>query len=316
MSDGGKILLDLWTGGPQRRHHESMLRQQQLMQNAERLKALKAENKFQQGRAEAARMGGLNGVLDYLDKTRPAEALALRAKQNQLNNSYLAGALTKEQIETAKLNREGAKLNLSAKQQELLEKRQQMVGKAYMVINQLPASQRDAMYQKMLPAIKKIHPEAPAKYNTGEAQVAMAQAVPATTLYAASKAKRQAQSDLGKVQADYEYYRERGDSPDAPHMKALRSKQEKAIADSITAQANTAYKQAELMQVEEKRADRLQSTLRPYAKLHYESQQSYDAIMAVGKASLGDPANGVAPNAAAQDALVNGFQRMLSPHGS
>lgn len=119
-----------------------------------------AQSDMRKGYQDAAASGGLDGALDYLERTDPEKALSLRAKQQDLSNSYLQAAMLKTQDQRM--------------QQDIAQQNAEFVAKANDVILRQPSERQQEVYQQMLPLLKQHDPAAPDAFDPQRAQLSVA----------------------------------------------------------------------------------------------------------------------------------------------
>lgn len=177
--------------------HKMMMLQ---MQEAQiKLGAMKEEEAWQAGRANAAKEGGLNGVIDYMEKTRPEEGLKLKAMSQAYQNSILDGEYRKTLTEGAAKDNNTKALTAA--------------GNMYGQLNEIYAKDPELAqqaYEKNIDLIKQLDPNAPAKFDTGRASMAVGLAVPQSERFKAQQEAQQAKSTEGKHAQDLMLFKLQG----------------------------------------------------------------------------------------------------------
>lgn len=142
------------------------------------------------GMQQAAAEGGFEGVMDYLSKADPAQALQFGQEKVKLDNAILGNEVLQA---TSKTQKEAA----------MLESYSVLSRMGQAVLNADP-KERDAMYQQIYPIISKVNPEAPKNVNDAIPMfmLAAAQGAPQNQLYKYGKAVAADNSALGKINTD------------------------------------------------------------------------------------------------------------------
>lgn len=196
------------------------------------------------GMVQASRTGGYAGVIDYLQTSDPDRALQFSTAKNTLDQGMLQTDVMKVLApnEQAKALAEGYGI----------------LGKMGAAIMKAPVGDREAMYQNMMPVIKKINPDAPDNVAaaTPMFMLGIAQATPANILFDSTKTALQAQSTIGKLESDRQKYVSLGYASDSPQVKnintAIQEENDKSqqahlrlaeTQSSIAANATTKQKQ-------------------------------------------------------------------------
>lgn len=179
---------------------------------------------IENGMAEAFQQGGYSGVIDFLQNNDPEKAIEFTNKKIQLDDNLMKSDVMR---------------SLAPLQQA------QAMTEAYGAMGQMGATllkaapeDRNAMYQQMLPILKKINPEAPDSLNDDAVamfQLGVAQSMPANIFYANQKQLTSSQSAVGKLDADIRSRVQNGETPD--NSPGLRVLMQELDAHSTKAQA-------------------------------------------------------------------------------
>lgn len=177
--------------------HQAMMLQ---MQEAKmKLKAMQDEEAWQAGRADAAKEGGLNGVINYMEKSRPEEGLKLKAAAQDYKNSLLDSDYKKTMTEGA--------------HNENFIKTMTAAGNMYGQLNEVytkdPKLAEEA-YNKNFDLIKQLDPNAPPKFDPNRAMMAVGLAVPQAARFQAMQDAMQAKSTEGKHVQDLLMFKSTG----------------------------------------------------------------------------------------------------------
>lgn len=265
--------------------HRSNMQQQQMQ-----VQAMKREVDFLRGGDQAVKEGGVPQYLDYLDKTRPGEAVELRKAQSELNRSMLTGA---------------------REDQQLYKENQEMLGNVYSQFMGVSPDNRQKAYSEALPQIRKLDPEAPDQYDSGRAMMAYGQSLPTSQRYIADQTANKAQTQIGKAYQDKQLLINQGIDPDADVIKGLdaeidkgATERAKALADATKAEMKAVKDRAGLSKIF---ADRYDKATKDYKAL----LDNYTKAQGLYKEAKGSKDN--PPNAAAQATLATLMARAASP---
>ncbi len=186
------------------------------------------EMSLQNGMANAAQLGGYNGVISYLEQQDPERAIdftkrKLALDESIMNNEVLR-ATSKKDIASAMAESYG------------------IIGKMGASIFMAPPDQQEAMYSKLLPILRTVDPNAPDNLAEGtpNLMLGMAQSMPANAFWANKTTAQQAQSAAGKLQSDIDNRVARGETPENSEglrnllgqMSSLTNKAQKAQWDA------------------------------------------------------------------------------------
>lgn len=263
-------------------------------------------SKFQQSEAiragmiEAAKDGGYAGVIDYLRTADPAQALSFEKQKDELDRS-----LMQTDVMRAAMPSTLGKIQLEA---------YGALGNMGAAILKADPSDRENMYQQILPMVKSINPNAPSSLNekaVGMFMLAAAQATPANQLFKSQQQMLTAQSQLGKLDMDIRSRMAAGVAPDDPTMKALMAKRDQALnnsqqseLDNTLAQLNMIKTRGQIDQQRVSATEKVNQNLQNSSKdfLNFVSvMQSTDASR---NTLMKDPLN-----SQAQQALARGFAK-------
>ena len=192
-------------------------------------------NFLRAGMAAASQDGGYEGVIDFLKVNDPEKALEFTQSKLALDKSIMSNevmkATSKRDIANAMVESYG------------------VIGKMGAAILQAPASDLNSMYQQMLPILKTVNPEAPTNLNSDAVSMFMlsaAQAMPVNQLFGANKQIQNAQSQIGKLNADIENALNSGKTPDDPDIQVLMGERQKYM--NKQAEAGIKLTNAEIQQ--------------------------------------------------------------------
>lgn len=170
---------------------------------------------IQEGMRMNAVKGGYEGVIDYLEGVDPERALVFNKAKTKLDQDLLKTDVMKAQ-HPAQIA--GAMLEGYA-----------VLGKVGSAILQADPSERDNMYQMMLPVIKTVNPNASESLNgdaTNMFALAIAQATPENQLFKSQKAAVTSESALGKIDTDLKSRYAAGYDANDPTIQALQAQRE------------------------------------------------------------------------------------------
>lgn len=177
--------------------HQAMMLQ---MQEARiKLNAMKQEEAWQAGRADAAKNGGLNGVIDYMEKTRPEEGLKLKVAAQEYQNSILDSDYKKAMTEGV--------------HDENVIKTMTAAGNMYGQLNEVYAKDPELAkqaYQKNFDLIKQLDPKAPPEFDPNRAMMAVGLAVPQAARFQALQDSLKAKSTEGQHVQDLMMFKATG----------------------------------------------------------------------------------------------------------
>ncbi len=103
--------------------------------------------KQQEGIMQAADAGGYAGVIEHLKATDPVKAIEFHSKKLELDAGIMKNEVYRGEA--------------ASKKREALFQGYQFMGKMGMAIMNAPPGEQNALYQRMLPMIKKVNPDAP-----------------------------------------------------------------------------------------------------------------------------------------------------------
>jgi hypothetical protein len=178
---------------------------------------------IQSGMSLAARDGGFNGVIDYLQGAAPDLALEMQK--------------SKSELDTAMMENETYKLAHSNDKNQVLIEGYKLLGGIGATLLKTPSDQREDTYQALLPVAKQIDPSLPNTLNeeaVSKMALGMSLSTPAAILYDANKNATIAQSASGKLQADIEARVKKGETVEnSPSLKNLLNQADAANYQAI-----------------------------------------------------------------------------------
>ena len=202
---------------------ELVMKQQQMgimMQKAQyELRAMQQEEAWQNGRAVAAKQGGMEGVINYTENTRPEEGLKLRKAQQDYQNSIEEGNY--RQSMTTGQDQENTIKGLTAAGN--------MYGQLAEMYNKDPKLAQ-AAYEKNMDMVKAMDPKAPLQFDPDRAAMAMGLAVPQSVKFKAEQDGKQLQTETAQNIHDLQQFNAQGNTMGAEAMLAkIKDNQEKQI---------------------------------------------------------------------------------------
>lgn len=268
------------------------------------------EQQIQEGMQQAGQSGGFEGVLSYLQSADPTKALAFQDAKGKLDNQMLQ-------------NTHLSMLNDQQKSNALFQGYAE-IGKIGATILQAPPAERNAMYQRMLPAINAVVPNAPSSLNE-DAQnmltLGMGQALPSSMYGAKQRQSMVANTDLAKLNQDIANGNSQGKTAqnDAGQAALLAQRDQynnKALlANNAVTELDTRNSLAQAQAAKTKQ-DQMNATQNEVSKFQsqYDKQSSqftdFNKNFKVFQGALGEAQNG---NAAAQTALGTAAALMIGP---
>jgi len=161
------------------------------------------------GMQEASQAGGYSGVIDFLKGADPTRAIAFHADKLKLD----------AQMMTTDVMRATAPSKMLEAQVEGYG----VLGKFGQAILSAPEEQQQAMYDHVLPMVRQVNPDAPknVKDATGMFMLASSQAMPSNQLFGSTLGGTKAQSNVAKLDADYQAGVKAGLSSNDPRQLAL-----------------------------------------------------------------------------------------------
>lgn len=299
MADfGGGFLSGFMQAQANKRARAELAMKQQAMaiqmQKAQfELRAMQKEESWQNGRAAAAKEGGMEGVIDYTWHTRPEEGLKLKAAAQDYQNSvlksdYIQATTTGQNIdnETKGLKASG---DMYGHLQDMYQKNPDMA---------------QAAYTKNFDLIKQMDPNAPAKFDPDRAAMAVGLAVPQSERFKAQQQAAGLQSQTGKNFHDLQIMQASGNTMGAnailDTMKGDQAKQE--LTNRRVVKLNMQIGNITQDQERELRKEYTSNT-KDYAVMG-ETMQKMEGLV---------QSDDIMTNPAKQMALVNQYARMNSP---
>lgn len=274
--------------------HQINMQKQQIM-----LQQMKQEVQFQKGRDMAVQQGGVEGLKDYLMKTRPKEGLALQKQQESLNQSIMKTMQAKQAV--------------SSNEMSLFSQKQKILGGVYAQVMNADQKVRQQVYQDALPQIRKLDPDAPDQFDPGRAMMAIGQAIPANQLYSNQKKGLELKTDMGKAEADKQAFLQAGYSKDHPTIKALNEKINEYQQKRSELQVKNAQIQAEHLQKKEDREMKMHSNFMSASKNYREFLDVKTKADGLLSEAYGNPKKGIRPNPVSQTILATLAARMSNP---
>lgn len=179
------------------------------------------------GMQQAAKIGGYEGVVQFLQTADPDRAIKIQSAKTSLDSQMLG-------------NQHLAMLNDTQKQAALVSG-YGIIGKMGATLLTAPPEERNNMYQRMLPMIQAVVPDAPKELNDDASNMLMlaqAQANPQSILLSTQRQANMANSDVAKLNQDISNAQARGETPDtSPALAALLAKQSQITSDALVKQA-------------------------------------------------------------------------------
>lgn len=254
------------------------------------------EKALQAGMVDAAKDGGYNGVIAYLEKADPERALKFTDAKLSLDDHILTNDV--------------AKATADYKKKELLMDSYGLLGKMGASILAAPEADRDTMYQSLLPIAQKINPQMPSDLQSAVPifMLSIAQSTPANQLFGAQKDVLSSQSYIGGVDVDIKDRLAKGVSIDDPGLQALMAERDRALTRNAAAQAQ--YTRAQLgvtkdqMQATETVSKNLQTASKDFTNF----SDSYTSIQAALSTLAQNPDSPVA-QAALGRSFVMGYNK-------
>lgn len=248
---------------------------------------------LQQGMSEAAQNGGYDAVIDFLQVADPTMALEFNKSKLQLDQSMMQTDVMRATSQTDKL--------------KAMAEGYGVLGKMGYALLNAPESDRDNMYQQMLPMVKAVNPNAPDNLDANAVNMFMlsvAQSTPEALLYNTQKNVYKMQTDLGQAMQDYDA---------AKRMYGEDSEQAKMLAGGINSISDKAIeaKKAHLDQVAQNTAINerwLMNETQDLSKEYKTTQDYYNTAQSSYK-DLGDPKKA----GAAAHNLIYSFGKMITP---
>lgn len=271
--------------------HQMMMLQ---MQEAKiKLGAMQQEEAWQAGRANAAKEGGLNGVIGYMESTRPEEGLKLKKASQDYQNSILEGEYRKKLTEGED----------SQNRVKALTAAGNMYGQLNEIYGKDPELAQQA-YEKNYDLIKQLDPGAPAKFDTGRAQMAVGLAVPQSQRYEAQQKALEAKSTEGKHVDDLIRYKEQGNQLG---VEAITQAMEADKAKQLNAEREAQQLNLQILKDKQSRASSLREEYLKSVKEQAEMATNVAKMEAL--ASSDD----ILTNPQKQISLINQYAKQNSP---
>lgn len=165
---------------------------------------------MQAGMAQAGKTGGYSGVIDYLKTMDPEKAMAFESAKTGLDNQILKNNILQATIPSM--------------QAKAMTESYTALGRMGFAVNNAPDADKDGMYQRMLPMIKTVVPDAPDSYNQDAKHIfllATAQATPANILYKNTQDKVTSESAMGKLSTDIRSRLQAGVDASSPELQTM-----------------------------------------------------------------------------------------------
>ena len=191
------------------------------------------------GMQDAAKKGGLAGVIDYLTVTDPEKAMSFYKQKTELDASIM-----KNEVMSSMVPAEKAKA---------LAEGYGVLGKMGTALLNANPGDRNNMYQTMLPMIKQINPSAPNVLNdaaTGMFMLAQAQSTPENILYSSQKNNALYESKLGQLSSAIEQANKGGNFKLANDLQrqydGVLAESQKSISQATSARLQAGRKEASM----------------------------------------------------------------------
>lgn len=185
------------------------------------------QQQIQMGMQQAAKTGGFGGVLEYLQTADPTQALKMQQSKASLDTQILQ-------------NQRLSMMNDQQKQAALVQG-YGILGKMAVTLMRAPPEDRENMYQRILPIVQTVVPNAPTTLNNDASNILLlgaGQATPESILFNAQKQAMFAQSADGKLNMDIQQALNRGETPaSSPGLAALIAKRDSVVNDAMVKQA-------------------------------------------------------------------------------
>lgn len=299
MADfGGSFVSGFMQAQANKRARADQMMQQQTwqlqMQKAQiELRAMQKEEAWQNGRAAAAKEGGMEGVIDYTSHTRPEEGLRLKAASQEYQNSILNGEYRKSAIQGQDIENTNKSLKAAG----------DMYGQLNEMNKRDPKLAQEA-YERNIDLIKQMDPNAPPKFDSDRAALAMGLAVPQAERFRAQKELEKLQSSVGKDVHDLQIFERDGNVMGAQAVK------QKMQEDQTKAEIEKRRKIKLDLQI-----GNIGQTQEQQLRKEYTSHTKDYAVMGETMQKMEGlvQSDDILTNPAKQMALVNQYARMNSP---
>lgn len=254
------------------------------------------ERTLQAGMIDAAKDGGYNGVIAYLEKADPERALKFTDAKLSLDDHILTNDV--------------AKATADFKKKELLIESYGLLGKMGASLLSAPEEDRETMYQSLLPIAQKINPQMPTDLQSATPifMLAMAQAAPANQLFGTQKQALSSQSALGKLDVDIKDRLAKGVSPDDPGLQALVAERNNVQIKNATDQAQYTKAQLAVTKDQFQATETVSTNLQAASKDFMNFADSYSSIQAALSTLAQNPDSPVA-QAALGRSFVMGYNK-------
>ncbi len=299
MSDfGGGFVSGFMQAQANKRAKAQLQMQQQAMQMQMQkaqveLRAMQKEEAWQNGRAAAAKDGGMEGVIDYTMTTRPEEGLKLLQAKQEYQNSILKGDYAKSTIKGQDLENTTKGLKAAG----------DMYGQLTQMYQKNPDMAQEA-YAKNIDLIKQMDPNAPPKFDPDRASLAIGLAVPQSERFKAIQEANKLQSQVGKDIHDLQRFQEEGNTMGS---EAILQKMQD---DQVKIQVEKRRKVKLDLQI-----GNINQTQEQQLRKEYTSNTKDYAVMGETMQKMEGlvQSDDILTNPAKQMALINQYARMNSP---
>lgn len=237
------------------------------------------------GMADAAKDGGYEGVISYLEKADPERALKFTDAKLSLDDHIMKNDVMKN-------------ITIPSMKEDALLESYSKLGQMGQAILKAPPADREAMFQQLLPIAKVINPNMP---DTLEAAaptflLAAAQATPANILFSKEKAVVQAQSAVGRTNADIKTLLDTGvniddQTADGDSLRALYAERERTQAMSAQAGAKLTQTQLQPLKDQNQATQLVGKNLAQASVITPEYIDSYLGVKAANDVLAKDPNN-------------------------
>jgi hypothetical protein len=264
------------------------------MQKAQsELVLMRQEEEFQTGKLKAAEEGGMEGVLSFMAKTRPEEALKLQKSVQDYQNSLQQGQYYQAMTE--------------GQQDENFQKSITAAGNMYGQLHELYQKDPElaqSAYQNNFDLIKQMDKNAPDKFNPERALMAMGMAVPQAARFKAQQDALKAKSAEGQQIQDLQMFLQQGNKLGA---QAILQKMETDQNSAIAAKNKAIAAEMKINQSLDDKATKLRNE-------YNKDLKDYDAMgLAIRKMEALGASDDIYTNPQKQVSMINQFARFNSP---